>query len=43
VNPPFSAMNLAALLAAATIDGSSTAIGILYFLPFIRKFKLILK
>ena len=40
MNPPFSEMNLAALLAAATIEGSSTDMGILYFFPLIKKNKL---
>jgi len=35
--PPFSAMNLAALLAPAIIEGSSTAIGIYIYFPLIRK------
>jgi hypothetical protein len=36
--PPLSLVSLAALLAAATTDGSSVAMGIKYSFPFIRKF-----
>ena len=37
---PFSEMNFALELAAAMMEGSSTHIGIVKYLPFMRKFKL---
>ena len=37
---PFSEMNFALELAAAMTEGSSTHMGIVKYLPFMRKFKL---